>query len=333
MNQLHLSDFNYNLPPELIAQHPVRPRDHSRLMVLLPQADLISHKHFYDIKDYLHPGDILILNDSKVIPARLLGQKPTGGKVEIFLLRELQLNEWECLIGANHIAPGNIVALSAGFQATVLVPLTDNTWRVKFNKENITSIGDVPLPPYISERNDMVDYQTVYAKAEGSVAAPTAGLHFTQELLQQLRQMGIVIKTVTLHVGLGTFLPVKTDDLSQHIMHKEYAELSNDTAKAINEAKENNKQIIAVGTTAARTLEAFHGKANSDWVDLFITPGYNFNTITSMITNFHLPQSTLLMLVSALAGKTMIDRAYRLAIDEKYRFYSFGDAMFISTTV
>lgn len=326
-----LSDFDYTLPPELIAQHPVRPRDHSRLMVVQPKADVIVHRHFFDIVDYLSAGDVLVLNDSKVIPARLEGAKPTGGKVEIFLLRELQLNEWECLIGANRIAPGNTVLLSAGFEATVLVPLTDTTWRVKFNKDNITSIGSVPLPPYITEKNDMVDYQTVFAKNEGSVAAPTAGLHFTNELLNELQQQGVLITKVTLHVGLGTFLPVKSENLQEHIMHKEYAELSPETAAIIHSAQQRGNKIVAVGTTAARTLEGFHGQAQSGWINLFITPGYSFTTVNALITNFHLPKSTLLMLVSAFAGKDIIDRAYKIAVDERYRFFSFGDAMFIST--
>lgn len=328
-----LSDFDYNLPPELIAQHPVRPRDHSRLMVVQPKTDVIVHRYFFDIVDYFSVGDVLILNDSKVIPARLEGVKPTGGKVEIFLLRELQLNEWECLIGANRIAPGNTVILSADFKATVLVPLTDTTWRVKFNKDNITSIGVVPLPPYITEKNDMVDYQTVFAKNEGSVAAPTAGLHFTNELLRELKQRGVIITKVTLHVGLGTFLPVKSENLREHIMHKEYAELSTDTATIIQSAQQRGNKIVAVGTTAARTLEGFHGQAKSDWINIFITPGYSFTTVNSLITNFHLPKSTLLMLVSAFAGKDIIDRAYKIAVDERYRFFSFGDAMFISTTL
>ncbi len=324
-----LSDFDYTLPPELIAQHPVRPRDHSRLMVVQPKFDRIIERRFFDIIEYLLPGDVLVLNDSKVIPARLEGVKPTGGKVEIFLLRELQLNEWECLIGANRIAPGNTVQLSAGFEATLIAPLTDTTWRVRFNKDNITSIGSVPLPPYITATNDMVDYQTVFAKHEGSVAAPTAGLHFTNELLRELQHKGITVTTVTLHVGLGTFLPVKSENLQEHIMHKEYAELPTDTALAIQAARQRGNKVVAVGTTAARTLEGFHGQAQSGWIDLFITPGYTFNTVNGLITNFHLPKSTLLMLVAAFAGKDIIDRAYRTAVNEKYRFFSFGDAMYI----
>lgn len=324
-----LSDFDYYLPNELIAQHPVRPRDHSRLMVVQPTLNTITHQRFYDIVNYLQPGDVLVLNDSKVIPARLEGNKPTGGKVEIFLLRELQLNEWECLIGANRIALGNTVLLPAGFEATIVAPLTETTWRVRFNKDNITSIGTIPLPPYITEKNDMVDYQTVFAAHEGSVAAPTAGLHFTNELLREIQQKGVVVTHVTLHVGLGTFLPVKTENLQEHVMHKEYAELPADTASAIHAAQQRGNKVVAVGTTAARTLEGFHGKATSGWIDLFITPGYTFNTVNSLITNFHLPKSTLLMLVSALAGKEIIERAYTLAVEERYRFFSFGDAMYI----
>lgn len=329
MTAYRLSDFDYTLPSELIAQHPVRPRDHSRLMVVMPKADLFIHRHFFDIGNYLDSGDVLVLNDSKVIPARLLGQKPTGGNVEIFLLRELQLGEWECLLGANRIMPGTTVLLPAGFEALVVAPLTDTTWRVRFNKDHITSIGEVPLPPYITERNDMIDYQTVFATQEGSVAAPTAGLHFTNELLRDLQARGIQIAKVTLHVGLGTFMPVKTENLSEHRMHKEYAELPPETATLIQQAKQDHRRVIAVGTTAARTLEAFAGQARSDLVDLFITPGYTFNTISGLVTNFHLPKSTLLMLVSALAGKDTTDRAYQLAMQERYRFFSFGDAMLI----
>ncbi len=329
MPHLTVNDFDYHLPEGLIAQHPVRPRDHSRLMMVLPDSGLISHRRFYDCVDWLNPGDVLVLNDSKVIPARLIGKKSTGGKAEIFLLRELQANEWECLIGATRVQPGMDVLLDAGFIGKVIMPFSDSTWRVQFNKDNITSIGVIPLPPYITESNDMIDYQTVYAREEGSVAAPTAGLHFTKDLLHKVQKQGVHIASVTLHVGMGTFTPVKTDDLSDHVMHKEYATIPQATAELIAEAKANGKRVIAVGTTSARTLEAFHGKAHSDWVDLFITPGYSFNTISGMITNFHLPKSTLLMLVAAFAGKDLMDKAYQTAISEGYRFYSFGDAMMI----
>ncbi len=249
--------------------------------------------------------------------------------MEIFLLRETQFNEWECLLGGARIKPGTEIFLDANFKATIVAPLTDNTWRVKFNKDNVTSIGQIPLPPYIKAKNDMADYQTVYAETEGSVAAPTAGLHFTQELLKSIKRKGIIIKHITLHVGLGTFAPVVEDDITKHEMHKEFATLSEDTAKAIETAKQNNNRIIAVGTTSIRTLEAFNGEAKSDWVDLFINPGYAFNTVNGLFTNFHLPKTTLLMLVAAFAGKNFMDQAYQEAIKEKYRFYSFGDAMFI----
>lgn len=326
--KLQLSDFDYQLPPELIAQHPVRPRDHSRLLVVDRAAATLNHHHFYDLPDFLRAGDVLVVNDSKVIPARLHGTKPTGGAVEVFLLQETTPTTWECLVRGK---PGlaTTITLSNGFSGKLVEKISDSTWLVEFNKPNITSVGEVPLPPYITEQSKLEDYQTVYAHDEGSVAAPTAGLHFTPELMQEIEAMGVKIVSVTLHVGLGTFAPVKTENIDEHVMHAEFATLPQTTADAIQHAKQTGHRVIAVGTTSARTLEAFHGQANSGWVNIFIRPGYSFNTVDALVTNFHLPKSTLLMLISALAGKSLIDQAYATAITERYRFFSFGDAMFI----
>lgn len=326
---LTLADFSYQLPPELIAQHPVVPRDHCRLLVASRNTTTLVHKKFYNCVEYFQSGDVLVVNNSKVISARLFGTKPTGGKIEVFLLRKMNELNWECLVSGKRLPVGLTITLANQFSAKLVTRLTDSTWQVEFNKPDITSIGVVPLPPYITATANMSDYQTVYAKTDGSVAAPTAGLHFTPELLTHLQAKGVIIKEITLHVGLGTFLPVKTEDISQHKMHAEFAILPENVAAAIATAKHNNHRVVAVGTTALRTLEAFHGQANSGWVNLFITPGYTFNTVDRLITNFHLPKSTLLMLVAALMGKNFMDEAYRLAIAERYRFYSFGDAMLI----
>ncbi len=330
--KLTLRDFDYQLPPELIAQHPVTPRDNARLLILKhglsPDTAHITHDHFYNLGQWLQPGDVLIINDSKVIPARLHGTKPSGGKIEIFLLWPTTDLLWSCLVRGK-VKPGLTLTLTDGFTGTLQRPLDEMAWEIKFNKPNITSIGSVPLPPYITAANPMSEYQTVYAQADGSVAAPTAGLHFTNALLTQLKAADIIIAPITLHVGLGTFAPVKTEQLANHVMHKEYAILPEATARIISAAKKRGNKIVAVGTTACRTLEAFAGKTNQGWVDIFITPGYHFNTVDALITNFHLPKSTLLMLVSALAGKAAIDRAYAVAITERYRFFSFGDAMLI----
>lgn len=328
---LKLSDFNYQLPSELIAQHPVSPRDQARLLVVQPKKELgtqLTHDYFYNLSHWLKPGDLLIINDSKVIPARLHGTKPSGGIIEVFLLWPTSDTVWSCLVRGK-VTSGLIIQFQAGFVGTCARKLDAMAWEIIFNKPNITSIGSVPLPPYITAPNPMEEYQTVYAKAEGSVAAPTAGLHFTERLLNELKTMGIMIAPVTLHVGLGTFAPVKTQNIADHVIHKEYAILPSTTAAAITAAKSRSNKVVAVGTTACRTLEAFAGKTNHGWVDIFITPGYQFNTVDALITNFHLPKSTLLMLVSALAGKATIDHAYAEAIKERYRFFSFGDAMLI----
>jgi S-adenosylmethionine:tRNA ribosyltransferase-isomerase len=327
--KLTLSDFDYTLPSELIAQEPVSPRDHARLMTIDRATQRIEHKSFYDCIDFIEPGDVVIVNNSKVIPARLKGQKSTGGKIEIFLLRQLAPLSWECLVSGKQLPNNSTVTLANGFTASLGDQLSTSTRHVTFNKTNITSIGEMPLPPYITSTKGAAEYQTVYAKTDGSVAAPTAGLHFTDQLLNHLKDKGIIIAEITLHVGLGTFAPVKTEDLSQHVMHAEFGSISPEVGQIIAQAKHNGHKIIAIGTTVARTLEAFHGQAKDDWIDLFITPGYQFNTVDRLITNFHLPKSTLLMLVSAFMTKELLDQAYQLAIQEKYRFYSFGDAMMI----
>lgn len=325
---LTLRDFDYHLPPELIAQHPVSPRDQARLLVVQRNTPSLTHDYFYNLRQWLQPGDVLVVNNSKVIPARLFGKKTTGGQMEIFLVQQRSKILWEAMVRGKG-QPGLVITLEQGFTATLRERVDDLTWLVAFNKSNITSIGTVPLPPYITEQSPMADYQTVYAKPEGSVAAPTAGLHFTERLLDELRAAGVIIAEVTLHVGLGTFAPVKVERIEDHVMHKEYAILPPETATKIAQAHQMGHRVIAVGTTACRTLEAFAGQANRGWVNIFIRPGYKFNTVDGLITNFHLPKSTLLMLVAALATKPLMDEAYRLAVSERYRFFSFGDAMLI----
>ena len=313
--------FDYDLPEELIAQTPLKKRDTSRLMVLDKETGDVEHKHFYDILDYLKPGDVLVRNNTKVIPARLYGLKEeTGGHVEVLLLKDLHDDLWECLVGN-----AKIVKLG-----TVIKMIYDGIFY-----EILDQLGIMPLPPYIKEKlNDPDRYQTVYAKVEGSAAAPTAGLHFTEELLQKVREKGVEILDVTLHVGLGTFRPVKVENVLEHHMHSEYYEISDEVAEKLNQAKKEGRRIIAVGTTSCRTLEANHSKygcfkAAHENTNIFIYPGYTFTGIDALITNFHLPKSTLVMLVSALAGREHILNAYKIAVNEKYRFFSFGDAMFI----
>ena len=348
-----LSDFDYNLPPELIAQEAMTPRDHSRLLVLDSVDGKISHQHFFDLPKFLHPGDLLVVNDSKVFPARLLGKKKTtGGGVEVFLHQKITDDTWECLIGGK-VKPEMEIEFGDdnNFFATVLSS-EENTWQVKFNlggeelMKEIFKFGLTPLPPYIKSTHDEAfernRYQTVYAddKKLGSVAAPTAGLHFTPELLKEISSKGVEILNITLHVGLGTFLPVKTENLDEHKMHSEYAEISLEVAQKIVAAKKEGRRIFAVGTTACRTLEAWANdfdllgseetKGFAKFTDIFIRPGYQFKAIDGLITNFHLPKSTLLMLVSALAGKENITKAYETAVKEQYRFFSYGDAMIIA---
>ena len=340
---MQLDEFDYILPEELIAQTPIEPRDHSRLLVLDRGNDRIEHKYFYDILDYLNEGDLLVVNDSKVIPARIFGQRAgTGGVVEVLMLKALEENIWEVLVKPGKKArPGQILEFQEGMSGEVLDILEDGKRKIRFSHrgasiyEVLDRIGKMPLPPYITEElRDQGRYQTVYAKDPGSAAAPTAGLHFTDEIMKKIRDKGINIASVTLHVGLGTFRPVKEQDLSKHIMHSEYFSIPEETARLIKETKAAGKRVISVGTTATRTLESgFDENLNliraSGDTDIFIYPGYSFKVIDALITNFHLPKSTLVMLVSALAGREHILAAYEEAVREKYRFFSFGDAMFI----
>lgn len=337
------SDFYYDLPQELIAQEPLQKRDHSRLMVLDKETGSIEHKHFYDIVDMLNEGDTLILNDTRVIPARLYGVKEeTGGAIEFLLLNKHSLDTWEVILKPGRRAkPGARFVFGNGeLRAEILDVINEGNRLVRFEYEGVfenvlDKLGEMPLPPYITKKlEDRDRYQTVYAKHNGSAAAPTAGLHFTPELLEKVKAKGVNIGYVTLHVGLGTFRPVKVDDVNNHKMHSEFYILPQETADLINATKAAGKRVISVGTTATRTLETagLDGiplKASTGWTDIFIYPGKSFNVIDALITNFHLPESTLIMLVSALAGRDNVLSAYNTAVKEKYRFFSFGDAMFI----
>ena len=337
------SDFNYNLPENLIAQTPLEKRDHSKLMVLHKDNGKIEHKHFYDILDFINPGDCLILNDSRVLPARIYGIKDgTGAKVEFLLLNQKEKDTWEVLAGPGKKAKsGTSFTFGGGLLKANVLEVTDSGNRiVKFIcEENFYSvldkIGQMPLPHYITEKlNDKERYQTVYSNYPGSAAAPTAGLHFTQELLEKAKEKGINIGFVTLHVGLGTFRPVKSETIEDHHMHSEHYELSQQTAELINKTKESGHKVFAVGTTSCRTIESVYKNENAicqseGWTDIFIYPGYKFNVLDGLITNFHLPESTLIMLVSAFAGYDNTMNAYKIAVDKKYRFFSFGDAMLI----
>ena len=335
-------DFDYYLPEELIAQTPLKKRDESRLLILDKKTGDIEHKHFYDIIDYLNKDDILVVNDSKVIPARIIGVKEsTGAVIELLMLKNIEGDIWECLSKpAKRISVGTIVKFSDKLSAECTKVEDEGIRHFKFIyngilMEILDELGEMPLPPYIHEKLQEKDrYQTVYAKNIGSAAAPTAGLHFTNELLNKIKEKGIKVVSITLHVGLGTFRPVNVEDVTKHKMHSEYYEMSSEVASILNKAKENNNKIISVGTTTTRTLETIYTKYNtfkecSGYTDIFIYPGYKFKAINSLITNFHLPKSTLIMLVSALAGKENIMNAYKIAVEEKYRFFSFGDAMFI----
>lgn len=334
--------FDYHLPLELIAQHPEDKRDHSRLLVINKKTEEMSDRHFYDILDYLRPGDVLVRNNTRVIPARLFGVKsPTGAKVEVLLLKELNKDTWECLIGnAKAIRVGTKIDFSEDLHAICLEKHTEGLHVIQFSYQGIfieilERIGHAPLPPYIKDdANQYHKYQTVYAKIDGSAAAPTAGFHFTNELNEHIKAKGVEIVDITLHVGLGTFRPVAVSDTNDHVMHFEYYKIGAEAAEILNKAKSEGRRIIAVGTTSTRTLEANIGKngkfvAESDKTNLFITPGYTFKAIDALITNFHLPKSTLIMLVSALANRELIMKAYEHAVKEQYRFFSFGDAMFI----
>ena len=335
-------DFDFYLPEKLIAQTPLEKRDSSRLLVLDKETGNITHESFSNIIDYLNEGDILVLNDTKVMPARILGTKEdTGAVIELLMLKETEKDTWEVLSKpAKRIKIGTVVKFSDKLKAEC-VGLGEEGIRIfKFIYDGIfyeilDELGEMPLPPYIHEKlKDKDRYQTVYAKNIGSAAAPTAGLHFTKELMDKIKDKGIKIEYITLHVGLGTFRPVSVDDVTNHKMHSEFYQMSNETAKVLNEAKKNNNRIISVGTTSTRTLETIMNlygefKECSGWTDIFIYPGYQFKAITSLITNFHLPKSTLIMLVSALAGKENIMNAYNEAVKNEYRFFSFGDSMFI----
>lgn len=336
------SDFWFDLPVELIAQTPLEKRDTSRLLHLDKNTGEVEHLHFSDIKKFLRKGDCLILNDSRVLPARLIGHRATGGQVELLLLRDLGGDEWECLVKPGRKAkPGAEVFFGNGeLKATVLSTGEGGTRTVKFTYEGIflevlEQLGRMPLPPYIHEElHDNERYQTVYSRAVGSAAAPTAGLHFTNALLDEIREMGVEIGFVTLHVGLGTFRPVKEDDILNHEMHSEFCIMPKDTAELINRTKAAGCRVISVGTTSSRTIESFANEdgtmdETSGWTDIFIYPGYRFKCVDALITNFHLPESTLIMLVSALAGRENVLNAYNIAVAEKYRFFSFGDAMMI----
>lgn len=333
--------FNYELPKEFIAQTPVEPRDHSRLLVYNRNTDSVEHRYFYNLPEYLKAGDVLVINETRVLPARLMGKKQTGGIVELLLLNRREKDIWETLARpGRRIRPGERLVFSERLQAEVLESLPDGGRLIRFIydgifEEILDELGQMPLPPYITERlEDKERYQTVYSRETGSAAAPTAGLHFTPELLDKIRDMGVIIVPVLLHVGLGTFRPVKVNDVAQHKMHSEYYCLSAQAAQSINQAKALGGRVISVGTTSTRVLETACGedgvlKAQSGWTDIFIYPGYKFKCVDCLITNFHLPQSTLLMLVSSLCSRERILAIYEEAKEKKYRFFSFGDAMFI----
>ncbi len=342
MTEFKTRDFFYELPEELIAQTPLLQRDSSRLMVVDRASGEVKHKHFYDILEYLRPGDCLVMNDSRVLPARLLGHRPTGGAVEVLLLRDLGEKRWECLCKPGRkMQPGSQVIFGNGeLTATVQQIREDGNRVVEFHYEGIflevlERLGKMPLPPYIkAELQDQERYQTVYSREVGSAAAPTAGLHFTRELLEKVRKMGVKTAFVTLHVGLGTFRPVKAENILDHHMHSELCMISQETAEILNETKSSGGRVICVGTTSCRTLESLVNEdgsfqARSKWTEIFIYPGYTFKAMDGLITNFHLPESTLVMLVSAFAGREKVLGAYAQAVQERYRFFSFGDAMCI----
>lgn len=337
------SDFYFELPPELIAQTPLDRRDASRLMLLDKQTGELGHRHFYELPELLRPGDCLVLNDSRVLPARLFGKRKSGGAVEVLLLRELGDDKWECLTRPGRkTRPGTDVSFGGGeLTGTVLEVISDGKRIIQFKYggiflEVLERLGRMPLPPYIkAELQDRERYQTVYSREPGSAAAPTAGLHFTKQLLEQISGMGVNVCYVTLHVGLGTFRPVKEDEITEHEMHSEFCTVPEETARIITQTKRSGGRVVCVGTTSCRTLESFAADdgsiaAQSGWTDIFIYPGYRFKCVDALVTNFHLPESTLIMLVSALAGRENVLAAYKEAVEERYRFFSFGDAMFIS---
>ena len=341
---MDVKDFYYDLPEELIAQDPLEKRSNSRLMVLDKKSGDVTHRHFYDIKDYLRPGDCLVINNTRVIPARLIGEREeTGGKVELLLLKRKSDDVWETLVKPGKKARiGSRLTFGNGLLKAEVIDIVEEGNRlVRFEyqgifEEILDQLGQMPLPPYITHQlQDKNRYQTVYAKYDGSAAAPTAGLHFTKELLQEIKDMGVSIAEVTLHVGLGTFRPVKVENVLDHHMHSEFFQISQEAADMINETKRQGHRVIAVGTTSTRTLESAADengflREKSGWTEIFIYPGYQFKVIDGLITNFHLPESTLVMLVSALAGRDHIMEAYHQSVEQKYRFFSFGDAMLIA---
>ena len=336
------SDFSFELPTELIAQTPLEQRDASRLLCLDKESGQWEHRHFYELPELLRPGDCLVMNDSRVIPARLFGTRPTGGSVEVVLLRDLGEGNWECLTRPGRkTPPGTELTFGEGrLKAQVIRAGEDGNKILHFCYQGIflellEELGQMPLPPYIKEQlQDKERYQTVYSRDPGSAAAPTAGLHFTKELLQTIADKGVNLAYVTLHVGLGTFRPVKEENIEDHPMHAEFCIVPEKTAEIVNRTHANGGRVVSVGTTSCRTLESFSTEdgtleARSGWTDIFIYPGYRFKTVDALVTNFHLPESTLIMLVSALAGREHVLAAYREAVEQRYRFFSFGDAMFI----
>lgn len=341
---MNISDFDYFLPEKQIAQVPADPRDSSRMMVLSPKTQTIEHRHFYQLDEYLMDGDVLIFNDTRVIPARLIGvRQPTGGKAEVFLLRQLERDRWEVLVKpGKKMRVGSVIAFGHELSCEVLEHTDFGGRIVKFSYEGIFEeildrLGTMPLPPYIHETlEDPERYQTIYSREKGSAAAPTAGLHFTESLMDRLRKKGVHLGFVTLHVGLGTFRPVQVDEIEDHVMHSEFYSIPTETADLICMAKQEGRRVVAVGTTSIRTLESAavdHGmiEAKQGWTNIFIYPGYQFKIVDAVITNFHLPKSTLIMLVSAFAGREFTLQAYRTAVEENYRFFSFGDAMLIQS--
>ena len=335
------SDFLFDLPESQIAQTPIEPRDHSRMMCINRATGAISHEHFYNVIDHLQPNDALVLNETRVIPARLYGERESGGACEVLLLRQIGPKRWETLVKpGKKLRPGAQISFGGGRMTATIVEPTDAGGRiVDFACEGTfhaapDEYGEMPLPPYIHEKlQDRNRYQTVYAREDGSAAAPTAGLHFTPELLQRIREKGVAIVPILLHVGLGTFRPVKVEDISEHVMHSEYCEVTPQAVEALQKARAAGGRIVAVGTTSVRTLESASASGKLEpfrgWTDIFITPGYTFKSVDALITNFHLPGSTLIMLVSALMGREQTLHAYKIAVDEGYRFFSFGDAMLI----
>lgn len=335
---MRTSDFDFELPNERIAQRPASPRDSSKFLVLNRKSGKITHHIFHEIKEILGQNDVLVLNETKVIPARIYGRKKeTGGKVEILLIRRIRTSEWECIVGGKGLTPGKRIAISGELQGEVLSDLGEARRLVKFSQPvspRLGEIGTMPLPPYIHEPlMDMEEYQTIFARHPGSVAAPTAGLHFTPKLLRELKNSGVTIHFITLHIGLDTFAPIRSDDPSEHAIHSEWCHVSARVANGINTAREEGRRIVAVGTTTMRALEsASSGPQVAPFegpTDLYILPGYRFKTVDAMITNFHLPRSSLLMMVSAFAGRDLILETYQKAVEKDYRFYSFGDAMLI----